>query len=69
MRHPYQVSVKAATGESVIIAKRSTRELAESQATALRTAIGTFNRNGVPSVVVTDLRETPANSIPANDDD
>jgi D-aminopeptidase len=74
MLHPYQVSIvdngtAGVIGGTIIVAKRSTRERAEAQATALREAIGTYNRNGVPSVVVTDLRETPANVIPANDDD
>jgi hypothetical protein len=63
MRHPFQVSI-VANGNTIIVAKRSTRERADDQATAIRDAIGNYNRDGVPAVTVTDLRETPA---PDND--
>jgi hypothetical protein len=65
MRHPFQVSIVADSQSSVIIvAKRSTRERADEQASSIRDAIGNYNRDGIPSVVVTDLRELPA---PDND--
>lgn len=63
MRHPFQVSIVADSQSSVIIvAKRSTRERADEQAQAIRDAIGNYNRDGVPTVVVTDLREMPAST-------
>lgn len=59
MRHPFQVSILS--GESVIVvASRSTRERAETQAAAIRESIGNYNRAGVPTVTVTDKRVSPA---------
>ena len=69
MRHPFQVSIVSNDGDITIIAKRSTRERAEAQAAALRDAIGNYNRDGIPAVKVTDLREVSAAPSPARYDD
>jgi hypothetical protein len=70
MRHPYRVSIVATAGNSIVtVAKRSTLEKANAQAAELRKAIGTFNREGIPLVHVTDLREGIDTAASAAEDD